>query len=531
MNTILNRRFVSLLAAGATLAMAALVGASSSTQVKELSPLVVPRTAHAATALSDGRILITGGRDSAGNIVAVSEIFDPATETSTAGATLTTPRVDHTATLLPDGKVLVAGGTGASGSVTSAEIFDPSNPAAGFRVLSATMGAARARHTATLLNSGQVLIAGGDDAGTAEIFDPATESFSSALLAMAAPRIGHTATLFSDDSVLLAGGNTNSMELFTPTDQKFTLNAQVMSAARTGHEAIELSGTRLLFFEGDTGNTIDEFNPSADTLALKGSMDASASSATLLANGKILVLGPDAAGLYSPDAADPNSAFTAFDETSVPGSSALLRSGQTATELSGDKKILVAGGVNAQNLSVNPALFNAARIWTDKDDYQPSDPVVLSGSGWKPNENVYLYAVDSQTEAWTYGSTVAADANGAFVVDPYFIVQLAQLGVNFSVTAVGAQSAMQADVKFTDAAKPTSAITFPAGGGSYHTAGWTAGASSKITGTGSFASGSTSRKVDVSIQRSSTGLYWNGSAFSAASENFITAAGTTSWNL
>src|SRR5205823_10752666 len=292
MKTILNRRSVAFLATGATLAMATLVGGSSSTQVKELNPLVVPRTAHAATALTDGRILITGGRDSAGNIVAVSEIFDPASNTSTASATLTTPRVDHTATLLPNGKVLVAGGTGASGSVNSAEIFDPSNPAAGFRMLSATMGAARVRHTATLLNSGQVLIAGGDDAGTAEIFDPATESFSSALLAMAAPRIGHTATLFSDDSVLLAGGNTNSMEFFTPADQKFTLDAQVMSAARTGHEAIELSGTRLLFFEGDTGNTIDEFNHSADTLALNGTMAAAASSATLLANGKVLVLGP-----------------------------------------------------------------------------------------------------------------------------------------------------------------------------------------------------------------------------------------------
>src|SRR5438067_2621507 len=459
MKTILNRRSVAFLATGATLAMATLVGGSSSTQVKELNPLVVPRTAHAATALTDGRILITGGRDSAGNIVAVSEIFDPASNTSTASATLTTPRVDHTATLLPNGKVLVAGGTGASGAVTSAEIFDPSNPVAGFRVISSTMGAARARHTATLLNSGKVLIAGGDDAGTAEIFDPATESFSSALLAMAAARIGHSATLFSDDSVLLVGGNTDSMELFTPTDQKFTLDLHAMSAVRTGHEAIELSGTRLLFFEGDTGNTIDEFNPSADTLALKGTMAAAASSATLLANGKILVLGPDSAGLYSPDAADPAAAFTAFDETSVPGSTALRRSGQTATELSGDKRILVAGGVNAQNLSVNPALFNAARIWTDKDDYLPIDPVVLSGSGWKPNENVYLYAVDTQTEAWTYGSTVPADANGGFVVNPYFIVQMAQAGVNFSVTAVGAQSAMQADVKFTDSKPNVLTIT------------------------------------------------------------------------
>src|SRR5205809_3955768 len=386
-----NKPFVALLAAGATLAMATLIDASSSSQVEQLGLLAVPRTGHAATALADGSVLITGGRDNAGIIVATAEVFDPTNETSTAIGVLNIARIDHTATLLADGRVLIAGGTSVSGALTSVEIFDPANPGAGFRVLSATMGAARTRHTATRLHNGTVLIAGGDAAGTAEIFNPTTETFSSALLAMAAPRIGHTATLFSDDSVLLAGGNTDSMELFTPADQKFTLDPQKMSAARTGHEAIELSDTRLLFFEGDTRNTIDEFNRSTDTLALKGTMDASASSATLLANGKILVLGPDAAGLYSPDAADPASAFTAFDETSVPGSTALRRSGQTATELSGDKRILVAGGVNAQNLFIKPALFNAARIWTDKDDYLPDEPVVLSGSGWNPNVNVYLY--------------------------------------------------------------------------------------------------------------------------------------------
>src|SRR5438309_10786235 len=212
--------------------------------------------------------------------------------------------------------------------------------------------------------------------------------------------------------------------------------------------------------ERETGHTIDEFNHSTDTLTPKGTMDAAASSATLLANGKILVLRPDMAGLYAPDATDPSTAFTAFDETSVPGSDTLRRSGQTVTELSGDKRVLVAGGVNALNLSVNPALFNAARIWTDKDDYLPGDNVILSGSGWKPNENVYLYAVDDTTEAWTYGSTASADANGGFVVNPFFIVQLVQLGANFSVSAVGAQSAMQADVKFTDS-KPNTLTVGP----------------------------------------------------------------------
>src|SRR6266436_5148693 len=447
-----NKPFVALLAASAALAMATLIDASSSTQVEQLGPLAVPRTGHAATALADGRVLITGGRDSAGIIVATAEVFDPATETSAAVGALVTARVSHTATLLPNGRVLVAGGTSATGPLSSAEIFDPANPGAAFRVLSAMLGAARARHTATLLKDGTVLIAGGDVAGTAEIFDPTTETFSSTLLTMAAPRIGHTATLFSNDSVLLAGGNTDSMELFTPADQKFTLDSQVMSAVHTGQEAISLSDTRLFFFGGDALNTIEEFNPSADTLTVDGAMDAPASSTTLLANGKILVLRPDLAGLYEPDAVAPNPAFTAFDETSVPGSSILLRNGQTATELPGDKTILVAGGANAQSqISQSTALFNPARIWTDKDDYQPNDPVILSGSGWKATENVYLYAVDSETEAWTYGSTVIADASGAFSVDPYFIVQLRQLGTMFDVSAVGAQSAMQANVTFTDA--------------------------------------------------------------------------------
>src|SRR5205807_2498843 len=447
-----RRPFIAVLSAGITLAMATLVGASSSPQVEQFDPLAVPRTAHVATALSDGRILITGGRDAAGTILAAAEIFDPATKISTAVASLGTPRVAHTTTVLKDGRVLVAGGSDASGPLASAEIFDPASSITGFRPLTNTMGAARSGHTATLLNSGKVLIAGGDDIGTAEIFDPAGETFSSPLLTMTAPRIGQTATLFSDDSVLLAGGNTDSMEYFSSVSQTFTLDPQKMTAARTGHEAISLSDTRLLFFGGDTNHTVDEFNPSSDVLSLKATMNGAQSSATLLANGKVPVLRPDVAGLYAPDAVDQTTSFTPFDETSVPGSTTLLRSGQSATELSGDKKVLVAGGENAQHQPIlQIAAFNPARIWTDKDDYMPTEPVLLFGSGWKANENVYLYAVDSETEQWTYGSTATADGQGSFAVEPYFIVQMRHLGTTFDVSAVGAQSNMQAEVSFTDA--------------------------------------------------------------------------------
>ena len=78
------------------------------------------------------------------------------------------------------------------------------------------MSTARTRHTATLLNNGIVLIAGGDAQGTAELFDPTTQTFIPTLWTLTVARSGHTATLFTDDSVLLAGGNTATMETYTP---------------------------------------------------------------------------------------------------------------------------------------------------------------------------------------------------------------------------------------------------------------------------------------------------------------------------
>src|SRR6266581_6424567 len=163
-NNILGHIFA-LLGAVVLLAIATWVSASSSQQVQPLAGLAVPRTGHTATALSDGRILITGGRD-AGNLVAASEIFDPETQTSSASATLNTARVDHSATVLADGRVLVAGGSDDSGALSSAEVFDPANPDAGFQVVASAMTAARTKHTATLLNTGSVLIAGGETGGT-----------------------------------------------------------------------------------------------------------------------------------------------------------------------------------------------------------------------------------------------------------------------------------------------------------------------------------------------------------------------------
>jgi hypothetical protein len=102
-------------------------------------------------------------------------------------ASMTTGRRNHTATLLDDGKVLVAGGLGSSDDILpSAELYDS---VSGTFAITGSMGTNRAGHTATLLLNGKVLLAGGyddishfmnrsDALRSAELYDPATETFT-----------------------------------------------------------------------------------------------------------------------------------------------------------------------------------------------------------------------------------------------------------------------------------------------------------------------------------------------------------------
>jgi len=149
----------------------------------------------------------------------------PTCTSFTSTGSLKVDRFDHTSTVLPGGNVLIAGGfENFDGTVVlaSAELYDAAGASS---TLTGTMATARAGHTATLLNDGEVLIAGGEDASqnslnSAEIYDPATGKFTvTGNLHLA--RVFHTATLLSSGKVLIAGGYDkglflNSTELYTP---------------------------------------------------------------------------------------------------------------------------------------------------------------------------------------------------------------------------------------------------------------------------------------------------------------------------
>ena len=211
------------------------------------------RGEHAAVTLQNGKVLLLGNGPNP------IDLFDPATNTFTPVASgASVPRTGQTATLLDSGHVLIAGGMDNTGNVLSSmEIF---NPATSTFTPTVSMNTARKYHTATLLPDGKVLLAGGlgeffTTLQSAEVFDPATGGLTQ--INMQAARQEHTATLLGDGRVLIAGG---FMAGFGPTAELFNYGAQTFTATDGGlltprgrHTATALADGTVLI-AGGTGN-------------------------------------------------------------------------------------------------------------------------------------------------------------------------------------------------------------------------------------------------------------------------------------
>ena len=126
---------------------------------------------------------------------------------------MSTARSNFTATLLNDGRVLVAGGNNGNVFQNSAELYDP---AGGF-VSTGAMVTARYGHTATLLQDGRVLIAGGynstvGELANAEIYNPSLGTFSP-VGNLVTGRYFHTAVRLNDGRVQTGGDHHRAGEV------------------------------------------------------------------------------------------------------------------------------------------------------------------------------------------------------------------------------------------------------------------------------------------------------------------------------
>jgi hypothetical protein len=163
-------------------------------------------TATLFTLLKDGKLLFTGSVTASETPMAKAELYDPTSGALTATGNMSTARAKHAATVLPDGRVLLTGGIergSAEGRTTSAEIYDPARG-----TFSATQSMKLARfklqNATVLLPNGKVLIAGG--AQSAEVYDPAKGEFSVASGSLDAAWFFATATLLQSGKVLIVGG-------------------------------------------------------------------------------------------------------------------------------------------------------------------------------------------------------------------------------------------------------------------------------------------------------------------------------------
>jgi N-acetylneuraminic acid mutarotase len=177
-----------------------------------------------------------------------------------------------------------------------------------------SMSIGRFSFTGTVLQNGQVLVAGGDTPGeivtnTADLYNPNTGIFTSTGN-MTKPRVGFSATRLSNGKVLAAGGATdsevatNTAEIYDPATGTWSTTGS-MKQGRQQHSAILLRDGTVLVSGGNIDrtpcadvcvNTIAEseiYDPSTGQWKAVGDMTIPRSffTTTLLSNGKVLAIG------------------------------------------------------------------------------------------------------------------------------------------------------------------------------------------------------------------------------------------------
>jgi len=322
--------------------------------------------------------------------------------------------------LLHTGKVLVMAGTPTT--QTTAELYDP---ATGTWTPTASLGdPKRSAFAAVLLRDGRVLVAGGTATGaetaTCLLYDPASGSWSAAG-SMGVARSEFTLTLLSDGRVLATGGESplltflDSAETWDPATNSWSPTGS-LSAAKGRHTATLLRDGRVMvtggrISSGVTSAITEVWNPGSGTWTRVGDLLTARSwhAATLLPDGKVLAAG---GGLVTGvEVFDPGSgtwsATSPLAQARTSFSMTLLPSG----------RVLVAGGSVAGSASVTTLFYDPGTgnwsagpnmntaRWHHSSTMLPDGRVLVAGSNSPGTATAELF--DGDSPSWTATGSLA----------------------------------------------------------------------------------------------------------------------------
>lgn len=210
--------------------------------------MVDARREHTATLLGDGTVLLVGGAsgtDQAPTYLRSAELFDPKTNTFAATGSMMDARSEHAAVLLMNGRVVVAGGKSSAGPLSSAEVYDGGK----FHTVDA-LQAPRTRALGTLLGTGTALVAGGLDAtntvvAMVETFDATSEKWTP-VSPMTHKRMGFYLTTLPNGSALaIAGISTTTLADLADTEMYTAVTNKWTSAGSLSETRYDFGGTTL----------------------------------------------------------------------------------------------------------------------------------------------------------------------------------------------------------------------------------------------------------------------------------------------
>ena len=257
---------------------------------------------HKAILLKNG-VLISGGWTTGGEALRDSFQIQPGGGLR-SHAKMKFGRYDHSMTLLPTGDVLIAGGNDGKRAMRHLEIYEPGKKR--FIPARRPMLMARQQHTATRLPGGKILILGGAEgkgARYAELYMP-SQGRTRLVRSLTTQRSRHTATRLKDGRVLIAGGlgketTLDTAELFDPATEKFTPLTSKMRVKRQQHTATVLPDGRVVLIggwggEGRTLGSAEVYEPRKGCFWLVGvemNSPRRLHTATSLREGRVLIAG------------------------------------------------------------------------------------------------------------------------------------------------------------------------------------------------------------------------------------------------